>query len=483
MRKRMLSLALALIMVLGLAVPSLAAGPTFTDVPEGHWAYADVETAAAEGLMKGTGGGLFSPDMKVSVAQFLTLVGRVVFPDVKAEGDNWYGPYITAAQEGGLLTGTQVNVNTPEAEISRYDMAVILRGAAKKLGAKETLAQSSQVTDYGLIPNMYTEAVLAVYGMGLIQGDQNGNFNGANTMMRSEVVTVVVRLFKLKPSSGSTPGGTTTKPEQPRKPQGPLEPEIIEMPKDEEMATYKVFVTLQKIEHELGAPAYDTKHRLSDVPVKLYYTYDGGKTAILVADGKTSQPNQRGLVQAAEFDFVAPKSWGNYAENHGFFVSAETVYEGERLVTSDLRTDGRAYVEYQRCAADGRTGWDIELTPPEGLKIHFTFAGRAETLLGKRAVPGATVQLYHKNGALIGEAIAGADGQFEMDCAVDILDGVLNTREKMYQVAAQGELDGKPVIQSTNDIVGAPLFYSLDWLGCDPNSLTYSQGSYRTQLK
>ena len=195
-RKRLVCAALALVLILGLTTPALAAA-TFADVPETHWAYTDVEAAATAGVMNGTGGGLFSPDMKVSVAQFLTLVGRVVFPDVKTEGDDWFGPYVSAAQEKGLLTGTLVDVNQPEAEISRYDMAVILRAAAKLLGATETAAQQSQVTDYGMIPNMYTEAVLAVYGMGLIRGDQNGNFNGTNTMTRAEVATVVMRLKAL----------------------------------------------------------------------------------------------------------------------------------------------------------------------------------------------------------------------------------------------------------------------------------------------
>lgn len=194
MKKRLLSLALAAIMALGLAVPSLAAGQTFNDVPPEYWGYADIEAAAQAGYMNGTGGGAFSPEMKVSVAQFLTLLGRLVFPDVKAEGSDWYGPYVSAAQEAGLLAGTQVNVGNVEAEISRYDMAVILRAAAKKLGVAEKSAQSSEVTDFGIIPNMYTEAVLAVYGMGLIKGDQAGNFNGSNTMMRAEVATVIMRL-------------------------------------------------------------------------------------------------------------------------------------------------------------------------------------------------------------------------------------------------------------------------------------------------
>lgn len=194
MKTRFFSFALAVVLVLGLVSPAMAAGQTFTDVPSSYWGYADIEAVAEAGLMNGTGGGAFSPEMKVSVAQFLTLLGRLVFPDVKVEGADWFGPYVTAAKDAGLLNGTQVDVNNVEAEISRYDMAAILRAAAKKLGVAEKSAQSSEVKDFGVIPNMYTEAVLAVYGMGLIKGDQAGNFNGSNTMMRAEVATVIMRL-------------------------------------------------------------------------------------------------------------------------------------------------------------------------------------------------------------------------------------------------------------------------------------------------
>lgn len=207
MKQRLLPLILAAIMTLGLAAPSFAAGQTFTDVPHSYWGYTDIEAVAEAGLMNGTGGGAFRPEMKVTVAQFLTLLGRLVFPEIKVEGENWYVPYANAAQEAGLLTGSQVNTANVEAEISRYDMAVILRAAAKKLGVAEQSARSSEVTDYGIVPIMYEDAVLAVYGMGLIKGDQAGNFNGFSTMTRAEVATVIMRLERASGKQANSSDG------------------------------------------------------------------------------------------------------------------------------------------------------------------------------------------------------------------------------------------------------------------------------------
>lgn len=194
--KKLAALALALSLTLGLAVPTRAAGETFRDVPADHWGYADIEAAAQAGLMKGVGGGLFDPAGQVSAAQFLTLLGRLVFPEIQAQGADWSGPYVAAAEDGGLLDGTRVDPAYTQADVSRYDMAVILRAGARKLGVAEQAAQPGQVTDYGAIPEEYSGAVLAVYGMGLIQGDQTGNFNGNSVMTRAEVAAVIMRLAR-----------------------------------------------------------------------------------------------------------------------------------------------------------------------------------------------------------------------------------------------------------------------------------------------
>lgn len=196
MKKCILPMLLAVALCASLAAPALAAEPTFSDVPATHWGYADIEAAAKAGLMKGTGEGIFSPEAEVSAAQFLTLLGRLVFPEVKADGADWSGPYIAAAQEAGLLDGTQLDLDNMEAVIDRYDMAVMLRAAAKKLGVAEEKASSGKVADFSDVPARYADAVLATYGMGLIKGNQNKNFNGGNTMTRAEVAAVIMRLSK-----------------------------------------------------------------------------------------------------------------------------------------------------------------------------------------------------------------------------------------------------------------------------------------------
>lgn len=410
MKKHFLPLALAAALALGLAVPALAAGQTFTDVPSSYWGYADIEAVAEAGLMKGTGGNQFSPEVKVSVAQFLTLLGRLVFPDVKTEGSDWFGPYVSAAKDAGLLNGTQVDTGNVEAEISRYDMAVILRAAAKKLGVAEKSAQSSEVKDFGVIPNMYTEAVLAVYGMGLIRGDQAGNFNGSNTMMRAEVATVIMRLAKAKP------GGSTVTPDtDPEKPVDPR-PETIHT------AYYIRCITPEQFsENKQGERA------LSAVPLQFRYTEDGGKTSRLIAE--CTSYNTDG------FDYVNLSLDVEKAlvdnENGQFYFSGETEYNGQRLITQDLRADGRATIIPVEVKETSSFNWaTVEMVPPTGFKRSVTINSGFGSYYYQRYHNVAVQFRYYPDpenteyggGILMGEAVLDKNGNYLMEFEMDTVD-------------------------------------------------------------
>lgn len=195
----------------------------FTDVAPDNWAYEPIMRMADAGIIKGTSATTFSPDMKLSAAMFVTLVGRVAYPtEVTTEGAvNWYAPWVDAAQAKGLLAGTGITDTTVEGEITRYDMAVILAGCAKSLGTQEQTVDITKITDWGDIPNKYSPAVGQTFALGLIQGDNTGRFNGSLTMTRAEAATVTARLVDLVEDLAAQ---TPPEPEKPVETTPPVEP-------------------------------------------------------------------------------------------------------------------------------------------------------------------------------------------------------------------------------------------------------------------
>lgn len=222
--KRIGAVAITAALTASIGVSALAYSTLdFTDVPAGSWAYEPVMKMADAGVIKGTGGTSFSPEMKLSAAMFLTLVGRAVYEnDVKPTAeDNWFSAYVRAAQEKGLLAGTAITTENAEGEITRYDMAVILAHVTTdilKAPSKET--DASKIADYGDIPTKYAAAVAQVYAQGLITGDGAGSFNGAAIMRRDEAATVLDRLITLRDATGQQPT-TPTEPEESEEPEIP----------------------------------------------------------------------------------------------------------------------------------------------------------------------------------------------------------------------------------------------------------------------
>lgn len=114
MKKRLLSLALALCLVCSLLPgTALAAGENpFTDVSASHWAHDDITYVYENDLMNGTDGSLFSPESTTTRAQVVTVLYRLPQPaadwanpfwDVPASA--WFHDAVTWAWENDITGG------------------------------------------------------------------------------------------------------------------------------------------------------------------------------------------------------------------------------------------------------------------------------------------------------------------------------------------------------------------------------------------
>ena len=204
--KKCISLFLALALCLGLSVPAWAAEATFTDVPAGHWAYAQIERAFSEGVIAGTyydestGERRFSPDEPMTMAQLVTILCRKFFPD-EMETSQATGPWYAQAQEVALkhnLYGwTTEGTNGMDKPLNRYGMAQILYATLLAIGCAPTdedmAGVSEKIADYDKIKS--PTPIVGVVSLGIISGvDENGTFAGDSYMTRAQAAVVFCRL-------------------------------------------------------------------------------------------------------------------------------------------------------------------------------------------------------------------------------------------------------------------------------------------------
>lgn len=89
---------------------------------ETHWAWRDVAFSAARGIVVGMGDGCFQPNVPVTAAAVVTVLGRLDGVQDGPEGTDWTAPHMAWAREAGILPEGLI----PDAPISRQQLAYVL---------------------------------------------------------------------------------------------------------------------------------------------------------------------------------------------------------------------------------------------------------------------------------------------------------------------------------------------------------------------
>lgn len=208
--KKILSSVLAGAMLVGSLVFTLPASSAdtphpFTDVNAGAY-YADaVSYVYKNGLMNGTTATAFAPSTAMSRAMFTTVLGRMcgISDDAEAtdtftdtDKNTWYSPFVGWANDSGIMQGYGGKFR-PNDPITRQEAAVCV---SRLITYLDTMLDYTNVS-----PDAYRDAssiaqdwaiahvnLLSRYG--IIQGDQNGNFNPTGTLDRAQGATILMRL-------------------------------------------------------------------------------------------------------------------------------------------------------------------------------------------------------------------------------------------------------------------------------------------------
>ncbi len=219
MGKQLRLAALALVLALSLSFSAFAAAGTFADVDDSHWGYDAIERAFADGVVNGTsydsetGVRTFEPAKTVTVAEFTAVMTRTFFMDAVEEAKHelpadayWYAANMLAARNIGLFSGLEDAGENPTREMTRYEMAAMLKNIVfgmfdgKLLATPEqtvTDAVTAKIGDWDAVPEGYQTAVASTVSYGLLRGvDDKGSFAGENSLTRAEMAVIYTRVVE-----------------------------------------------------------------------------------------------------------------------------------------------------------------------------------------------------------------------------------------------------------------------------------------------
>jgi hypothetical protein len=179
---------------------------SFSDVS--GWCRDYVNYLAARDIIKGTGGGAFSPGGSITRAQFAAILANMAgadlteytassFSDVKAS--SWYLAPVEWAYKNGIVTGSGGKFN-PNAKITREQMAVMLFNYAKYAGLDVSDRKGNAVgkfTDASSISTWAANPVNWAVEEGVISGNSDGSFAPAANATRAQAAKMVTVLLKI----------------------------------------------------------------------------------------------------------------------------------------------------------------------------------------------------------------------------------------------------------------------------------------------
>ncbi len=198
--KKILMLAIAILLVLATAPAAQASAETFRDI-ESHWAKSKIEQAIQKGYVSGYTDNTFRPENQVTRAEFIRLiVDALQLPNSKG-GSPWYQGYVAAALEFDILEQSDFSDYT--APITRLEiMRLLARAVAISSQYAELLDAYSGLysgdipyIDYRDIPAADVPYVALVIGSEMVSGYPDFSLGLNKTAKRSEAIVMIENLL------------------------------------------------------------------------------------------------------------------------------------------------------------------------------------------------------------------------------------------------------------------------------------------------
>jgi hypothetical protein len=178
---------------------------SFADVAPEAWYKNAVDFIAARGITSGTGERRFSPEAKLTRAQFVVLlmnayqigVQTQAGPNFADAGSTYYTDYLGTAKGLGIVNGIGNNRFAPEQAITRQEMFAMLHNALKVLDevpAAVNRTELSSFTDAAQTADWAKEAMSALVKAGIVGGYDNRLHPTAATT-RGEIAQVLYNLM------------------------------------------------------------------------------------------------------------------------------------------------------------------------------------------------------------------------------------------------------------------------------------------------
>lgn len=173
----------------------------FVDVAAEDWYGDAVAEVYARGLMMGTAEDTFAPELAATRGMVVSILHRLAgSPTVNAEVfadvaiDDWYGQAVAWAANEGIASGTNAETFSPNAAVTREQLAALFCNFAAHQGM-DTTARSdlSSFDDAETVSDWAQDAVSWAHAEGLLAGTSATTLSPQGEATRAQLAAMLVR--------------------------------------------------------------------------------------------------------------------------------------------------------------------------------------------------------------------------------------------------------------------------------------------------
>ena len=161
----------------------------YTDIDSTHWAYSSVNKLTKQGILSGYPNGKFNPDDKMTIAEFLAVLIKVIAynADVSTVSDHWAQGYIDYAIENNIVNMDDYSAFNPDEYITRLEICKMIINSFES--TKNAYVSTLGTTFLDISSQNYEEQRIAkiLKEIGILSGYPDGTAGFDKMSTRAEI--------------------------------------------------------------------------------------------------------------------------------------------------------------------------------------------------------------------------------------------------------------------------------------------------------
>ena len=206
MKKKFIT-AIVSALILGLSSTTFAVDNQFSDVPDNHWAFTEVNTLAENDIVNSYNDGTFKGNRNTTRYEMAVMLANIHSkrsPATNAVTNNpfrdvisshWAYKSLMQLAADGIIAPDSNGLFRGNTSITRYEMAIMVTNLLTK-DSNVIISESSNPFNDVPVNHRAYKAVATLVKEGLVEGYGDGGFHGNNNMTRYETAMVLYNVYK-----------------------------------------------------------------------------------------------------------------------------------------------------------------------------------------------------------------------------------------------------------------------------------------------